>query len=120
MKWALVAIIVTATSAGELLQTAGMKRHGEIRDFRPGALRRVFASLARNWFVGASIVLMAISFFAFMKLLSVADLSFSVPATAASYVVETVLAKYLLGEQVSSKRWAGAACVVFGVVLLAL
>ncbi len=120
MKWALVAIIVAATSAGELLQTAGMKRHGEIHDFRPGALRGVLARLARNWFVAVSVVLMAVSFFAFMKLLSVADLSFAVPATAASYVVETALAKYLLGEQVSRKRWAGAACVVCGVALLAL
>jgi uncharacterized membrane protein len=63
---------------------------------------------------------MAISFFAFMKLLSVADLSFAVPASAATVVVETVLAKLLLKEQVDVRRWAGAGLVACGVVLLAL
>ena len=36
---------------------------------------------------------MAVSFFCFLRLLSIADLSFAVPATAATYVVETVLAR---------------------------
>jgi uncharacterized membrane protein len=49
----------------------------------------------------------------------VANLSFAVPATAASYMVETLLAKLLLKERVSGKRWAGAGLVACGVVLLA-
>ncbi len=120
MKWLLVAIIVAATTAGEVLQTLGMKRQGEIHDFRPNALRRVVASVSRNPFVVVSIGLMAVSFFAFLRLLSVADLSFAVPATAASYVLETILAKYVLKEHISSRRWAGALLVTCGVALLAL
>ena len=34
-------------------------------------------------------------------LVSIADLSFAVPATAASYVFETILAKYVLKERIS-------------------
>lgn len=120
MKWALVAIIVAATTAGELLQSAGMKRHGEIRDFRPGALGGAMARVARNRYVLASVAMMAVSFFAFVTLLSVADLSFAVPATALSYVLETFLAKYVLKERVGKRRWAGAALVACGVALLAL
>ena len=67
-----------------------------------------------------SVALMAVSFFAFMTLLSVADLSFAVPATAASYVLETVLARYVLKERISGKRWAGALLVACGVALVAL
>ena len=63
---------------------------------------------------------MAVSFFAFMGLLSMADLSFAVPATAITYVLETVLAKYLLKEQVNGLRWAGAALVICGVALVSL
>jgi uncharacterized membrane protein len=63
---------------------------------------------------------MTVSFFAFIALLSVADLSFAVPATAASYVLETVLAKYLLKEPVALGRWAGASLVACGVALLSL
>jgi drug/metabolite transporter (DMT)-like permease len=120
MKWLLVGIIVTATTFGEVLQTMGMKKHGEIHDFRPGALRGALARVVRNPYILVSIVLMAVSFFAFMTLLSVADLSFAVPATAASYVLETILARHILKEKVSRKRWAGALLVAFGVALLAL
>ena len=44
-RWGLVALIVVATSMGEVLQAMGMKHHGEIHDFRPGALRRLAAKL---------------------------------------------------------------------------
>ena len=120
MSWFLVALIVIATTLGDVLQTVGMKRHGEIRDFRPGALGRAAATLARNWMIMIAIAMMAVSFFAFLTLLSIADLSFAVPATAASYVAETIVAKYLLKERVNWKRWAGAGLVAGGVALLAL
>lgn len=120
MRWLLVAVIAVATTVSDVLQAAAMRRHGEIRDFRPGALGRVFALLARNRLILASVAVMAVSFFAFIALLSIADLSFAVPATAASYVLETVLAKYLLHEPVTLERWAGASLVAAGVALLAL
>ena len=120
MKWMLVALMVLATTAGEVLQAAGMRRHGEIHDFRPGAIGRALAVLARNRFVIGSVAAMAISFFAFMKLLSMTDLSFAVPVSAVTYVMETVLAKYVLKERVNGLRWAGAALVIGGVVLVSL
>ena len=120
MKWLLVAVIMAATTAGEVGQAMAMKRHGEIHDFRPNAIRRLLALLARNKLLIASVAAMGISFFAFMALLSVSDMSFAVPATAASYVTETVLAKYLLKERVSPGRWAGAGFVACGVALLSL
>jgi len=120
MKWIWIAIIVGATTVGEVLQAMGMRRHGEIRDFRPGAIGRAMAVLAQNRFVIGSVVAMAVSFFAYMGLLTIADLSFAVPATAVTYVLETVLAKYVLKEQVNWLRWAGASLVVFGVALVSL
>ena len=120
MKWLLVAIIVAATSAGEVLQAAGMKRHGEISDFRPGALGRVVYTISRNALIVLSVAMMAISFFAFMALVSVADLSFAVPATAVSYVLETILAKTVLKEDVGWRRCTGALLVCAGVAMLSL
>ncbi len=120
MKWAMIAIIVAATAAGEVLAAMGMRRHGEIHDFRPGALGRAAAVLTRNRFVIGSVIAMAVSFFAYMRLLTLADLSFAVPATAVTYVLETVLAKYVLKEQVNWLRWAGAALVICGVALVSL
>jgi drug/metabolite transporter (DMT)-like permease len=118
MKWALIGVIVAATTAGELMQALGMRRHGEIGDFRPSALGRAAAILARNGFVIASVGAMAVSFFAYMGLLTLADLSFAVPATAITYVFETVLAKYVLKERVNWLRWAGASLVICGVALV--
>jgi drug/metabolite transporter (DMT)-like permease len=120
MRWLLVGAIVAATTIGELLQAKGMRRHGEIRDFRPGALGQAAALLASNWMIATSIVAMAISFFAYLGLLTVAELSFAVPATAITYALETLLAKYVLGESVTWLRWAGAALVISGVALVSL
>jgi drug/metabolite transporter (DMT)-like permease len=120
VKWLLVGIMVGATTAGEVLQALGMRRHGEIRDFRPTAIGRALALLARNGYVIGSIAAMAISFFAFMKLLSMSNLSFAVPVSAVTYALETVLAKYVLKERVNWLRWAGAALVICGVALVSL
>ena len=120
MTWILVGIVVASTVLGDYLQTVGMRRHGEIDDFRPGALGRAAAALAANWYVLAATGMMAVSFFAFLALLARADLSFAVPATAASFVIETIVAKYLLKERVTWRRWGGAGLVACGVALLAL
>ncbi len=120
MNWLLVGIIVVATAAGQVWQALGMRQHGEVHDFRPGALGRLFGALVRNKYIIASVFAMAISFFAFMALLSVAPLSFAVPATAVSYVLDTILAKYLLKEHICIGRWAGALLVASGVALLSL
>jgi transporter family protein len=118
MKWILVAVIVLATTAGEVLQAMGMKRHGEIHDFRPGALGRVISTLAQSRYIIAAVFAMAVSFFAFMALVSVTELSFAVPVTAASYIFETILAKYMLQEYIGWKRWAGVVLVASGVMLI--
>jgi drug/metabolite transporter (DMT)-like permease len=120
MRWLLVWIIVLATTAGNVLQAVGMRRHGEIHDFSPGALGRVASALTRSRYILASVVAMAISFFAFMALVSIAELSFAVPATAGSYIFEIILAKYLLSEHVGWKRWTGVMLVAGGVALLAV
>jgi uncharacterized membrane protein len=118
--WLLLAVIVGATVAGDLLQSLEMKRHGEIRDFGPRGLARVLKTLAQKKFLILAVVFMAISFFAFMTLMETADLSFAVPASAGSLVLETFLARLLLRERVDMQRWLGAALVACGVWLLAV
>ena len=117
MKWVYIAIVVAATTVGEVMQAAGMRRNGEIHDFRPSALGRALAMLSRNILVIGS---MAVSFFAYLGLLTIAELSFAVPVTAITYVLETILAKYILKEHVNWLRWAGASLVICGVALVSL
>ena len=111
--WLLLGVIVGSTVAADLLQSREMKRHGEIRDFHQ------LASLARNARLILAVAFMAVSFFAFMALVQVADLSFAVPASAASLVFDTVLARVVLKERVDPRRWVGACLVACGVWLLA-
>ena len=120
MRWLFVAIIVAATTSSDALLTRRMKSHGEIRDFRPGPLGRALAAVARSRQLAAAIALLAVSFFAFLALLAIADMSFAVPATAATFVLETLVARWVLRERVSARRWLGAVLVTCGVVLIAL
>lgn len=102
LQWALVGGVVGATTVCDLLQSHGMRRGG------------------RSWKLPLSMLFMAVSFFCFTQLVRVADLSFAVPATAASFVIETLLARLILKEQVSTWRWTGALLVACGVALLAV
>jgi drug/metabolite transporter (DMT)-like permease len=113
MKWWLLLAIVASTTASDLLQAWEMKRHGEVRDLS------WIARVMKRAGMLAAFVCNAISFFSLLELLSVADLSFAVPATAASLVFETLLARLILGELVQPRRWAGCILVAMGVALLA-
>lgn len=118
--WLLLGTVVGATVVSDLLASRQMKNHGEVSDFRPGAVGQLLAKLAQNRLLILSVGFMAISFFAFMALMQIADLSFAVPASAASVVLETILARAVLQERVNLRRWAGAALVAAGVYLLAV
>ena len=66
-----------------------------------------------------SIALLAFSFFAFMALVQAQPLSFAVPASAGSFIVETILAKLVLKEHIGARRVAGTLLVLGGVILVA-
>lgn len=117
--WLLIGVIVGSTVLSDLLQSFEMKRHGEITEFHPRGIGRVLAALVRKKFLILAVAFMALSFFAFMTVLESADLSFAVPASAATIVFETFLARFVLKERVDLWRWAGASMVACGVALLA-
>jgi drug/metabolite transporter (DMT)-like permease len=118
MKWILLSIIVVATVLGDLMQSYEMKRSGEQAVDARG-LAKLLRMIVSRRYLFLSVVAMAISFFAFMALVQIAPLSFAVPASAATFVLETLLAKLVLKEEVGPRRAAGALLVLGGVVLLA-
>jgi drug/metabolite transporter (DMT)-like permease len=118
MKWLLLSIIVCATVLSDLLQSYEMKRSGE-QNVNARGLARLLRMIVSRRYLFLAIVCMAFSFFAFMALVQTAPLSFAVPASAATFVLETVLAKFVLNEDVGKRRTAGALLVLGGVVLLA-
>jgi drug/metabolite transporter (DMT)-like permease len=54
-----------------------------------------------------------------MKLVSIAPMTFAVPMSAATFVPETLLARYFLGENVDWRRWVGIFLIVIGVIFIA-
>ena len=117
MRWILVGIMVAATVASDLLQSYEMKRAGE-HSVHPRGLLRLLQTIAERRYLILSIACLAVSFFSFMALVQVEPLSFAVPASAATLIFETLLAKLVLREHVGIRRAVGALIVLCGVVLV--
>ncbi len=113
-----LALIVVGGTAGDLALAHAMK-HGGGDVARgvaavPGSFRRA-ARLPSMW-VGLS--LQAVAFAALLALLSWAEVSFVVPATALSYTAGVTGAKLFLHEHVTARRWAGVLLISSGVLLV--
>ena len=78
----------------------------------------MLARAFRHFSMWLGIGLMAVAFFSLLALLSWADASLVVPATALSYVAGAFGAKFILGEKIAPVRWAGVVLVCAGVALL--
>ncbi len=76
------------------------------------------ASAVTNRYVIISTCAMAVSFFTFMKLVAIAPMSFAVPMSAACFIPEMLLARWLLKEAVDWRRWTGAGLIAIGVVFI--
>jgi drug/metabolite transporter (DMT)-like permease len=63
-------------------------------------------------------MLQGLAFFTLLALLSWADVSFVVPATALNYVVGAAGSMIFLREQVDRTRWAGVLLVCVGVAFI--
>ncbi|HEY2459940.1 MAG TPA: hypothetical protein VGI16_03995 [Candidatus Acidoferrum sp.] len=115
----LLAVLICCSTGGEIAITYGMKATGEPARLRPKELLIFLARALRNGWFWAGVPLMALSFYSLLVLLSWDPISFVIPASAMSYVVGTLGAKYILGETVSAARWAGVVLVCAGVALVA-
>jgi len=113
-------LIVVAGTAGELCISRAMKQLGEVHDFRPAALIKVFMRVARVKWLWIGIGLMTVGFFSLLAILSFENVSFVVPVTALGYVAGALGGRFFLGERVNWRRWAGILLVCIGVTLVVI
>lgn len=118
MRWWWLFISVTASTFGDLMTAKGMAEHGELDPFAAKGLNRILYRIVTHRLVIAGIVFDAVAFFALMALLSVAPVSFAVPASAAAYIIKVAVARSYLGEYVSARRWWGAVLVMVGIAFI--
>ena len=117
MKWILLTIVVVTTVLADLLQSREMKASAVTKGEKFGLATIVKAIGTRPNLILA-IVMLTISFVAFLALVQTQPLSFAVPASAATFVVEMVLARLMLNERVDAPQTAGALLVLVGILLL--
>jgi len=102
-------------AGGDALLARGMKQAGAIDIHH---ILNIFVVLA-NPYILFGIVSLLIFMWSYMTALSFADLSYVMPATAASYVLMTLLSIFWLHEHVGVERWSGILFIVIGVGLVA-
>jgi drug/metabolite transporter (DMT)-like permease len=115
-----IAIVVLGGTAGDIAVSHAMKQIGEVHPLTPAVIARLLWRAFRMGWMWVGIGLMALGFFSLLALLSWADVSVVVPATALSYVAGAVGAKFLLHEEVAPVRWAGVLLVCLGVALISM
>lgn len=113
-----IAIVVLTGTGGDIAVSHAMKRIGEVTSFRPSVVLPMLGRAFRYPTMWLGIALMGVAFFSLLALLSWADASLVVPATALSYVSGAFGAKFFLGEKIAPVRWAGVVLVCAGVALL--
>jgi drug/metabolite transporter (DMT)-like permease len=113
-----VALSVLAQAAGNTLLSKGMKAIASRPEFDQGFSAALLVQALGDPVIWLGMALMVAFLVGFMSALSWADLSFVMPATGSSYVLNVVFAHYFLGEPVSMARWAGSFIILAGVALI--
>ena len=111
-------VLVCAGTCGDLLLTRTMKLVGEVQSVDPRRVVRVVFSAFRLPSMWAALMLQAVAFFSFLALLSWANVSVVVPASALSYAVGAIGAALFLRETLSPTRWVGVLLISCGVVFV--
>lgn len=113
---AVMTVAVVLGAFGDVSLSKGMKMVGAVDH---PTLLRAFMSAATNPYVLGGVGLLIAFLFLYLASLSWEDLSFVLPLSAADYVLVTLLAYFLLGEDVNHLRWLGSVFVALGVALVA-
>jgi drug/metabolite transporter (DMT)-like permease len=113
-----VALIVVLNPLGNAFLRAGMKRTGAPVNWTPEGLALFFGRAFQSGSVWLGVGLLALFFICFMMVLSWADYSYVLPASATSYVVVAIIGSLVLGEHVPVTRWIGIGLISAGAALV--
>jgi len=114
----LLAALVALNSAGNFFFGLGMQRIGALQGWSVAALRSDSAAIFSSPWIWLGIISMLLFLGTFMLVLSWADFSYVLPATAAMYAVVPLLGHFVLGESVTGLRWSGVTLICLGVMFV--
>ena len=118
--WIAIATLVMASSTGDVLLSAAMKRIGDLDEIRSSkGLLAVIGRVVHEKLFLLGLASLIFSFFCLLTALSWGDASLVAPASASlTFICSAILAKFFLHENVDRRRWISAALVCVGVLLL--
>ena len=114
--WLAVFIISFADANGDILMAKGMKQIASSSD-RP--IWRKIAQVIGNRNILGGVASQATAFMAMIAALSWADISLVRPASAMTYIISMLGAKFVLGENLAAGRLVGISMIAVGVLFLA-
>ena len=118
--WLALLVLVLADSAGNVFLTLGMKQVGKVATVKPKELWLVLGRVVGNLQLRWGVFCMAVTFFMFIALLSWADLSFVLPATALTEPVNMLGSKFVLKEKITKIRSVSTVLICIGLILISL
>jgi drug/metabolite transporter (DMT)-like permease len=120
--WAAIALIILASTTGDVLLSYSMKRVGHVGELweQRGALA-VIGRVLRTPTFPLGVMAMGVAFYSLLFGLSWGNLSLVVPASASlTFVANALAARIFLHERVGRRRWIAALLVAGGVILMAV
>ena len=103
---------------GQILLKIGVNKIG-ISDFsKISAIKDLFLGVIKSPMVLFGLLLYVLSAAVWLIVLSTVDLSFAYPFIGLTYVFVLLLSKFILKEDVNPIRWAGAAVITIGVIII--
>ena len=116
--YALIVLMVLFSSVGDVLLSKGMKQIGAVSLASRASLATAFVRTVTSGTIWLGITGLLLFFVCYLVVLSWADYSFVLPASASGYAIVPLLGYVLLGEVVPSTRWLGVVCICLGVLLV--
>ena len=113
-----ITLMVIFGPLGNVLLSKGMKSIGSIAGRSPAELAHVFVQVISSGTIWLGIASLLTFFVANMLILTWADYSYILPASAAGYGTVALLGHFLLGEAVSPLRWVGISIICTGVLVV--
>jgi drug/metabolite transporter (DMT)-like permease len=114
----LLLLMVLCGSSGDTLMGKGMRAVGPPAEWRVASVIEFLSHAAVSPAVWAGFGCLLLFFLSYMLVLTWADFSFVLPASAAAYAVVPLLGHFFLGEPVSTVRWTGVVMITLGVGLV--
>jgi uncharacterized membrane protein len=109
-SWICAAMVVASNVSGNFFLKAGM----------PPVLASPleYITVLFRPMVALGVVLLIVWLASRMALLSWADLSYVLPVTSVGYVLVALAGRWLLHEQITTRRWTGITLIMTGVALV--